>query len=171
MRSRGGQIKKRMYVFWTHQDSFFSPTLPTTKTGICFLQKLQRDYLLSSFFQGILGYNRYINAVGDAEFNLVLMDYRESNNGKMLIRLWSMIWKKELNCFFLTIIVCCQICHFTLGKLTRPQVSLKKNEHLRHERMKMTCAVRMAELITLKVSFPQLFTIVILQDCHINTDV
>lgn len=77
----------------------------------------------------------------------------------------------ELNCFFLTIIVCCQICHFTLGKLTRPQVSLKKNEHLRHERMKMTCAVRMAELITLKVSFPQLFTIVILQDCHINTDV
>ena len=35
------------------------------------------------FVQGILGYDRYINVVGDAEFNLVLMDYRESDNGKM----------------------------------------------------------------------------------------
>jgi len=39
-----------------------------------------------SFLQGILGYDRYINAVGDAEYNLVLMDYREDNNGKMFNR-------------------------------------------------------------------------------------
>jgi len=38
------------------------------------------------FSQGILGYDRYINADGDAEFNLVLMDYRESNNGKIFNR-------------------------------------------------------------------------------------
>ena len=42
--------------------------------------------LVFFFLQGILGYNRYINAVGDAEFNLILMDYRESDNGKLLGR-------------------------------------------------------------------------------------
>ena len=39
--------------------------------------------LLFFVFQGILGYDRYINALGNAEFNLVLMDYREDNNGKI----------------------------------------------------------------------------------------
>jgi len=36
---------------------------------------------MGHFFNSILGYDRYINVVGDAEFNLVLMDYKESNNG------------------------------------------------------------------------------------------
>ena len=53
-------------------------------------KKYQRDctteLFVFFFLQGILGYNRYINAVGDAEFNLILMDYRESNNSKLLNR-------------------------------------------------------------------------------------
>lgn len=32
---------------------------------------------------GILGYDRFINSDGNAEFNLVLMDYRANNNGKI----------------------------------------------------------------------------------------
>ena len=32
---------------------------------------------------GILGYDRFINSDGNAEFNLVLMDYRANNDGKI----------------------------------------------------------------------------------------
>ena len=32
---------------------------------------------------GILGYDRFINSDGNAEFNLILMDYRANNDGKI----------------------------------------------------------------------------------------
>lgn len=32
---------------------------------------------------GILGYDRFINSDGNAEFNLILMDYRANNGGKI----------------------------------------------------------------------------------------
>lgn len=37
--------------------------------------------LMGRSFHSILGYDRYINNNGDAEFNMVLMDYREENGG------------------------------------------------------------------------------------------
>ena len=39
--------------------------------------------LLRFCMPGILGYDRFINSDGNAEFNLVLMDYRANNNGKI----------------------------------------------------------------------------------------